>query len=239
MCLFKNWKWRICYKPMHSTAITLCAVQLMGLQINEKYIYCKVQYTFILRIEYRFAETYCDCVFILGNTWCIIPGKLWIKYFAQLFSGVHTPHQIASSLIETGERILSTLYVVLPLFANWFAACTGGMRVPFTETSHLNWYKMVCVRDLVLTISQMKFLTCLPCVANLGHLKIYCTLNTEPHCFHVYVYQCSPQTLVAICWNMGICNVFMMCPPGKIWVYLIIGGLAFRVEIYHSIEWYS
>ena len=59
------------------------------------------------------------------------------------------PHQIASSLIETGERILSTPYVVLPLFANWFAACTGGMRVPFTETSHLNWYKMVCVRDLV------------------------------------------------------------------------------------------
>ena len=41
-------------------------------------------------------------------------------------------------------------------------------------------------------------------------LVIYCGLNIEPHCFHVYVYQCWPQTLAAMCRTMGIWEVFML-----------------------------
>ena len=32
-------------------------------------------------------------------------------------------------------------------------------------------------------------------------LEIYCSLNIEPHCLHVYVCQCWPERLEAICRN--------------------------------------
>ena len=49
------------------------------------------------------------------------------------------------------------------------------------------------------------------------HLKIYCGFDMEPRCFHVCVYQHWPQTPAATWRNMGFCDVFMLCPPGKIY----------------------
>ena len=56
------------------------------------------------------------------------------------------------------------------------------------------------------------------------HMAFYCGLNKELHCFHVYVCKCWPQTLAAICRYMGIWDVFMLHPPGKI--YLGFGAFA-------------
>ena len=47
--------------------------------------------------------------------------------------------------------------------------------------------------------------------------EIYWGLNILPYCFHVYVYQCWPETVAAICRNMGIWDVFMLRLPGKIY----------------------
>ena len=73
---------------------------------------------------------------------------------------------------------------------------------------------MVCMIYLACTFSQMQS-THVFHVFEIWNsqtfpLEIYCGLNIEPHCFHVYVYQCWPQTLAAICRTMGIWEVFML-----------------------------
>ena len=47
------------------------------------------------------------------------------------------------------SSMLSTLYVVSPLFATRFAACTGGhLSIFYRDISLLNWYQIVCMGDL-------------------------------------------------------------------------------------------
>ena len=62
----------------------------------------------------------------------------------------------------------------------------------YRAISHLKWCKIVCRRYLACTFS--------------------------PYCFHVYVCQCRPQTLAAICRNMGIWDAFVLGLPGKIYL---------------------
>ena len=93
--------------------------------------------------------------------------------------------------------------------------------------SNLNWYEIVCMEDLASTFSQMKSMNMFSMYLQSGipqafPLKIYCRFNIEPHCFHAYVCQCWPQTLAAICRNMGVCDVFTLCPPGEIYLGFII-----------------
>ena len=59
-------------------------------------------------------------------------------------------------------------------------------------------------------------------------MVIYCGLNIELHCFHVYVCQCWPQTLATIRRNMGIWDVFMLHPPRKIY----LGFVAFAGTVH-------
>ena len=89
--------------------------------------------------------------------------------------------------------------------------------------SHFKWYKIVCMRYLACTFSHMKSINMFSMFFAIwsSHwfpVEIYCSLNIQLHCFHVYVCQCWPQNLVAICRNMGIYDVFMLCPPGKIYL---------------------
>ena len=92
---------------------------------------------------------------------------------------------------------------------------------------HLKWYKIVCeiFRAYILSdeIYQHIFHVFAIWSSQTFPLEMYCGLNIEPRCFHAYVCQCWPQTLVAICRTMGIWDVFMLCPPGKI--YLGFGEL--------------
>ena len=90
-------------------------------------------------------------------------------------------------------------------------------------TSLLKWYEIVCMRYLACTFSQMKSINIFSMffaiwISRTFPLEIYWGLNIEPHCFHVYVCQCWPQTLVAICRNMDIWDVFMLHPPGKMYL---------------------
>ena len=96
--------------------------------------------------------------------------------------------------------ITSTPYAVLPLFATRFAACTEGIWVTFIRAiSHLKWYKFVCMGyNLAFTFSQMtsinKFFMLLQSGVPRHFLQIYCGLYIEPHCFHVYVCQLTPNS---------------------------------------------
>ena len=79
---------------------------------------------------------------------------------------------------------------------------------------HLKWYKIVCMRYLTCTFSQMKSINMcsmyLQSWVSKFPLEIYCSLNIEPHCLHFYACQCWPQTLAAICRTMGILD-FSCC----------------------------
>ena len=86
--------------------------------------------------------------------------------------------------------------------------------------SPLKWHEMVCMRYLACTFSQMK--SCSPCICNLEFPDIsfgdLLWFEHRTSLFQVEVCPCWPQTLGAICRNMGIWNAFMLCPPGKyIW----------------------
>ena len=84
--------------------------------------------------------------------------------------------------------------------------------------SHLKWYKIVCVRCLACTFSQMESINMFARFLQSGVPRHFLWRFIEPHCFHVYVCQCRPQTLAAICRNMGIWDVFMLRPQGKIYL---------------------
>ena len=90
-----------------------------------------------------------------------------------------------------------------------------------SHISPLNRYEIVCEGDLACTFSQMKSMNIFSVYLQSGvprhFLWIYCDLNIELHCFHVYTCQCWPQTLSAVCRNMDICDVFTLCPLGKIY----------------------
>ena len=92
--------------------------------------------------------------------------------------------------------------------------------------SHLKWYKIVWIRYLACTFSQMnpvKMFSMFFAIwsSQIFPLEIYCSLNREPHCFLVYVCQCWPQTLASICRNMGIWDIFMLRPPGNIYIWCL------------------
>ena len=66
--------------------------------------------------------------------------------------------------------------------------------------SHLKWCKIVRIRYLARTFIQMKssntfFMFFAIWSSQTFPLEIYCGLNIYIHCFHVYVYQCWPQTM--------------------------------------------
>ena len=83
------------------------------------------------------------------------------------------------------------------------------------------------MRDLTCTFSQIKSFNMFSMYLQSGvsrnfPLKIQCGLNIEPNCFHINICHCWPQTLVAICRNMGIWDVFTLCSPGKIYLGFIL-----------------
>ena len=69
---------------------------------------------------------------------------------------------------------------------------------------------------------RWNLLICFSCICNLGFpdISLGDSLRFEHRTslFHVYVCQCWPQTLAAICRTMGIWDVFMLHPPGKTYV---------------------
>ena len=110
---------------------------------------------------------------------------------------------------------------MLPLFATRFDTSSGGHLGHFHRAiSHLNWYEIVCMGDVICISSQMKSRNMFSVYLRSEiprHLFII-----KPHCFHVCVYQCRPQTLATIWRNMGICGIFTLCPPRKIYLGFIL-----------------
>ena len=125
------------------------------------------------------------------------------------------------------RTILSTPYAVLPLFATRFSACTGGIWVSFIVPYLLNWYKRVCMGDLACTFIWIKFTNMFPQYFKSGvhrhfHWSLnYCSSNVDPHCFYVCVHQQWPKTLVEICRNMDIRDVFTQAALRQMYIQVL------------------
>ena len=116
----------------------------------------------------------------------------------------------------------------------------GHLDLFHRATSPLNWFKMVYMGDWACTFIRIKFLNMFFVIWNLWFpLKIYCSFNIEPHCFYVCVYQRWPLTLMAICRNMGISDVFTQVAVRKIYadfiwlVHITIDALRPRQNGHH------
>ena len=103
--------------------------------------------------------------------------------------------------------------------------CWGHLGHFHRAIYRLKWYKIVCMRYLGCTFSQMKSINMFSMYLRFAiwssqtfSLEMYCSLNIEPHCFHVYVCQCWPQTLAAICRTMGYSECFHAASNGKIYL---------------------
>ena len=91
------------------------------------------------------------------------------------------------------------------MFATRFAACTGDIRIPF-----MNWYKIVCMGDLLYEFIWTKFTNFLSTdvQTQVRSLKSHCSFDTEPYCSDFCGYQRSPHNLAEIYRNMSICGGF-------------------------------
>ena len=104
--------------------------------------------------------------------------------------------------------IFSTPYAVMPMFATRFVACTGILES--LSSGHTS-FKLIQYglygRYILRIYSDRICFLCKIWGQQAFPLKIYCIFITEPHSLHVRVYQPWPQTLVAICRNMGMCDI--------------------------------
>ena len=85
-----------------------------------------------------------------------------------------------------------------------------------TATSHWNWYKTICMRDSSCTLIRIKFTFMFSMYLESGDHRYFrwkfITVLTQNPIVYMSAYQWWPQTLVAICRNMAICDVFR---PGR------------------------
>ena len=124
--------------------------------------------------------------------------------------------------------ILSTLNAALLLIVTRFAACTGSIWVSFIEPRLLQTDTNGLYRRFSLHINSDQIYVNVFYVFEIWGsqafpLNIYCSISIEPHCFCVCVYQWWPQTLLAICRNMGTWNVFIRGATRKVHQFYLIG----------------
>ena len=92
-------------------------------------------------------------------------------------------------------------------------------------TSRLNWYKIVCVFDIACTLSRMKSMNtfCMCFQSEIPRHFLWRCIAVLIKNLTVFMLVYIPtQHSRAICRNMGIYDVFTLCPPGKKYLRFIL-----------------
>ena len=105
--------------------------------------------------------------------------------------------------------------------------CWGHLGLFHRAIAHLKWYQMVWMGDLAGKFSAIKSTNMFSMHLQLGvpryiiwRFIVVLTWNLTVFMF-VYV-NVDPLTLATTWRNMWLCDIFMLCPPGKIYLGVIL-----------------
>ena len=108
---------------------------------------------------------------------------------------------------------LNPVQKVATIYHQVCCMCWGHPSVFHAAISLLNWYKMVCIANILHRLIWVKFISMLSMYVQSEtqrhfHWRIIAFFNTKFYCSDVGGYHRHPQALAEVCRNMGICCCF-------------------------------